>query len=740
LDFPEFLAALVTDQFNNPIAGADVTFTAPTFGIGPDGFDATASGTFGGATSLGGNLTDVNGVALASLLLTANQRAGTFNVTASTPVGSEGPVISTSGFDLTNLAGPVASITPFAGTPQSTQVTLDFPEFLAALVTDQFNNPISGAEVTFSAPTSSTSPSGTFGEVFSLSGNFTDTFGIAQAGQLLTANQIPGEFNITASTLGGDGEVSSLISTDDFELTNLAVNLPDPNTVDQNDPSRQVEDEPKGKPKPVEEIPNIPNGKSGNNVSIAAIEGSISQSYVSHLGGTVLGDIEANVQNKLLKVTQTVATNPGVFYITRISANTNIADADVSTSSTLIASSQSSLPLQGNAIAQRSTSNSSQCIPGESLTPGDPLWQLDSCGWQNLFPETRPINETDKVLLVLVTPSGKVTRRVVEGVTYTQVVDTVRQFQLRVSDALSLPSSYLPLSQQLYHWLIRPMEPTLEAKEVDNLVFILDEGLRSMPFAALHDGTGYIIERYSVGLMPSMSLSDTTPTNIKGMKVLAMGASTFPNDIPLPAVPAELATIANQLWAGQAQAFLNEDFTSDNLKQLRSSDNFGIVHLATHGDFNPGDPRNSYIEFSNRKVTLDQVLDLGLTGDNPASLLVLSACRTALGDREAELGFTGLAAATGVQTAVGGLWYINDIATLGLMTNFYAQLKVAPIRAEALRQAQLAMLRGQVQIEDDQLNTAGVTVPLPEDLQGASGLNFSHPYYWSGMTMIGNPW
>ena len=261
-----------------------------------------------------------------------------------------------------------------------------------------------------------------------------------------------------------------------------------------------------------------------------------------------------------------------------------------------------------------------------------------------------------------------------------------------------------------------------------------------MPFAALHDGNGYIIERYSVGLMPSMSLSDTTPTNVKDKKVLAMGASNFTDDIPLPAVPAELATIANKLWVGQSQSVLNEEFTPNNLKQLRNSGNFGIVHLATHGDFSPGDASNSYIQFANSKVTLEQVMDLGLTGDNPVSLLVLSACRTALGDRQAELGFTGLAAATGVQTAVGGLWYINDIGTLGLMTNFYSQLKVAPIRAEALRQAQLALLRGQVQINETQLVTAGVTVPLPEESQGEGNINFSHPYYWSGMTMIGNPW
>ena len=121
-------------------------------------------------------------------------------------------------------------------------------------------------------------------------------------------------------------------------------------------------------------------------------------------------------------------------------------------------------------------------------------------------------------------------------------------------------------------------------------------------------------------------------------------------------------------------------------------------------------------------------------------LLVLSACRTALGDEEAELGFAGLSVLAGVKSTLASLWYVSDRGTLGLMTEFYEQLKTAPIKSEALRQAQLAMLRGEVRLEDGKLITPGADIPLPPQLAQLDNQTLEHPYFWSAFTMIGNPW
>jgi CHAT domain-containing protein len=119
---------------------------------------------------------------------------------------------------------------------------------------------------------------------------------------------------------------------------------------------------------------------------------------------------------------------------------------------------------------------------------------------------------------------------------------------------------------------------------------------------------------------------------------------------------------------------------------------------------------------------------------------VLSACRTAVGDEQAELGFAGLAVLAGVKSAIGSLWYVSDEGTLGLMATFYEELKKTPIKAEALRKAQLAMLRGETRLSGGQLITTVGNFPLPPELVQLGNKNLSHPYYWSAFTMIGNPW
>ncbi|MEQ9486587.1 CHAT domain-containing protein [Coleofasciculus sp. F4-SAH-05] len=344
--------------------------------------------------------------------------------------------------------------------------------------------------------------------------------------------------------------------------------------------------------------------------------------------------------------------------------------------------------------------------------------------------------ESDQLALILVTAEGETMSYSVPGATRGKVLKMTQELRRAVTDT-RIPRPYLPAAQQLYQWLISPLEAELELREINNLAFIMDQGLRSLPMAVLHDGNGFIIERYSVGFMPSLSLTDTRYVDVRNLQVLAMGASEFTDQNPLPAVPVELDAIADKLWQGQS--FLNSRFTPDTLKQARANQPFGIVHLATHGEFKPGKPENSYIQFWNQRLPLDQIRELGLNNP-PVELMVLSACRTALGDEEAELGFTGLAIQAGVKSALGSLWYVSDEGTLGLMTGFYEQLKQAPIKAEALRQVQLAMIQGNVRLENGQIVTPNGTFLLPPQLAELPDQELTHPYYWSAFTLVGSPW
>ncbi len=344
--------------------------------------------------------------------------------------------------------------------------------------------------------------------------------------------------------------------------------------------------------------------------------------------------------------------------------------------------------------------------------------------------------DSDILELIIVT-KDETLRYEIEDATRDKVLELNSVLRKEISSQSSGDKRLLAASGQLYNWLIKPIEADLNRLEINNLVFVMDTGLRSLPLAALHDGNGYIIEKYSVGLMPSISLVDTTFVPLKDLKILGMGAETFTDQNPLPAVPTELNIITEQIWKGQS--FLNQDFTVDKLIQNRQTNPVGILHLATHGEFNPGKPENSYIQFEDRRLNLSELRQLRLS--NPAvELLVLSACKTALGDNEAELGFAGLAHQAGVKTALGSLWYVSDEGTLGLMSNFYQQLLTAPIKAEALREAQLAMLRGEVRLENGKLISGDRTFDIPESLKKLGNKDLKHPFFWSAFTMIGNPW
>ncbi|NET27713.1 CHAT domain-containing protein, partial [Okeania sp. SIO1I7] len=347
----------------------------------------------------------------------------------------------------------------------------------------------------------------------------------------------------------------------------------------------------------------------------------------------------------------------------------------------------------------------------------------------------------EELQLVLYTSDSDPILKTIPAANRQQLMEVVLQLRVQVTNpSRRFTQSYLPPAQKLYNWLIRPIAAELEAANIDTLLFSMDEGLRTLPVAALHDGEQFLVEKYSLSLIPSISLMDTNYRPIQDTRVLAMGASEFTTQSSLPAVPVELETISQQLWQGSQ--FLNQDFTRNNLLTQRQNYSYPIVHLATHAEFRPGAASNSYIQlWGNQQLQLDEIRELGWN-DPPVELLVLSACRTAVGDKNAELGFAGLAVAAGAKSALASVWYVSDEGTLGLMTEFYTQLNNAKIKAEALRQAQLAMLRGEVVITEGQLRgtAARGAVVLPSELGKFENQNLSHPYYWAGFTIVGSPW
>ncbi|MEN9871928.1 MAG: hypothetical protein RLZZ171_2920 [Cyanobacteriota bacterium] len=334
-------------------------------------------------------------------------------------------------------------------------------------------------------------------------------------------------------------------------------------------------------------------------------------------------------------------------------------------------------------------------------------------------------------------------RKTVKNTSRKDILAKATEFRAEIGDVRKLNlNEYKKSSQELYNVLIKPIEAELQANKIDVLVFSMDSGLRLLPVAALYDGQQFLVEKYAMGMVPSFGLTDTRYVSPDQASILAMGASEFEEQAALPTMPIELETVVSNPRRGES--FLNQQFTIPNFVAQNSRETpFSIIHLGTHAEFKVGDLSDSYIQFYDEQLKIPQLQQLSdqlgwNTDDTPIELMVLSACETALGDKDAELGFAGLTVQAGVKSALASLWYVSDLGTLAMMGEFYDQLNNTLNKAEALRQTQLAMLRGNVKIDSKHVKLSnGKDLALPADFPEGT-LSLNHPYFWSAFTMIGN--
>ncbi|MEM9904539.1 MAG: CHAT domain-containing protein [Cyanobacteria bacterium P01_D01_bin.44] len=345
--------------------------------------------------------------------------------------------------------------------------------------------------------------------------------------------------------------------------------------------------------------------------------------------------------------------------------------------------------------------------------------------------------------LVLITPDGEPVVKDLYDVPKSVLMEVVHNFQRGISQPNN--RTYQSSAQKLHKWIIEPFEAEfLQTAGVDMLLVCLGDGVRGLAMSALHDGDHFLVEKYSLAQIPAFNLIQSEYAGVQQGQVLAMGSSEFEEQSPLPAVPIELANVLWELrsarnttepWEGRS--LLNQEFTLQNFNAVLGAQGFDIVHLATHAAFKPGAPGNSYIQLWDNRLRLTQLRTLNW--QRPPELLVLSACETALGNQDAELGFAGVALQSGAKSAVASLWDVSDVGTMALMSEFYRQLTNMPTKAQALRETQLNMLRGNVRLEANYLMISRGEIPLPTDLQLGSE-DLSHPFYWAGFTMISSPW
>ncbi|MFN7858472.1 MAG: CHAT domain-containing protein, partial [Pseudanabaena sp.] len=249
-----------------------------------------------------------------------------------------------------------------------------------------------------------------------------------------------------------------------------------------------------------------------------------------------------------------------------------------------------------------------------------------------------PIVLSDRLEIMVIPPKDKGKPFSVSNRDVTQQIlnDVLLEFRSDLFDSSS--NDYLANAQKLYNWIMRPIDAELQARKIDTVVFVMDSLLRVIPASTLHDGKQFLVERYAIANIPSLRLTRLEDRDRKNTRILAMGLTESVSGFSaLPSVEVEIRTINSKLLAGTS--LLNKEFTVSNLQAQRLQNDYGIVHLATHGKFVSDNANDSFIQFWDSQLTLERIPRLRF--DSPVvEMLTLSACETSVGNN---LGISGLA-------------------------------------------------------------------------------------------------
>ena len=256
---------------------------------------------------------------------------------------------------------------------------------------------------------------------------------------------------------------------------------------------------------------------------------------------------------------------------------------------------------------------------------------------------------------------------------------------------------YLAHANDLYDWMIRPLESVLQREgDPATLVFVPDGALRTIPFAALRDRESkrFLIEMHPIAVTPSLTLTNVQPFEPAHARMLAAGISeSVEGYSALPAVGNEIAAV-REFYPGKT--LMNDSFEVAALRRELTDVPYGIVHIASHGEFG-GEASDNFLLAYDGRVSMNQLAAMveatRFRAEQPLELLTLSACESAAGDDRAALGLAGVALRAGARSALATLWSVNDQATAEFVVAFYRQLNDPEhSRAQALQYAQIELL------------------------------------------------
>jgi CHAT domain-containing protein/tetratricopeptide (TPR) repeat protein len=314
---------------------------------------------------------------------------------------------------------------------------------------------------------------------------------------------------------------------------------------------------------------------------------------------------------------------------------------------------------------------------------------------------------------------------------------------------LSRPETPLAAVQQsgrrLYDLLLRPAAPVLT--RADRWLISPDGPLHVLPFAALTAGGQYLAETRPIHFAASAAvyreIRSTRPEKpaAGAMEILAVGDPVYPEGPAtraettdpqlrtalrrglrlerLPSTRTEVQAISGLFPGGRT--LLGRDATEETIKSLAPQAR--RLHFACHGLLDERFPLNSGLALSipdppreGRDNGLLQAWEIFEDLRLQADLVTLSACDSGLGQEMGGEGLVGLVRAfqfAGARSVLASLWSVSDTSTADLMKRFYSYLREGRTKDEALRAAQIDLIR-------------------------TKGGELSHPYHWAGFALHGD--
>ncbi len=345
-------------------------------------------------------------------------------------------------------------------------------------------------------------------------------------------------------------------------------------------------------------------------------------------------------------------------------------------------------------------------------------------------------------------------------------VDRFRQLidQTRADSALGAPGLRW-FSRKLYDRLVQPAEKWIAAGE--RIVVVPDGPLHRLPFAALTRKDGqYLVEWKPL----STVLSGTVFAELKkqrrdagaaarasSQEWVAFGDPWFPPRLAqgrpedlhearlrslstrgqlrwkrLPQSRREVEEIAALFPADRRRTYLDREASEERAKAVGKD--AWIVHFATHAYVDDRSPFDSALVLSIPEKLAEgsdngllQVWEIFESMRLDADLVVLSACETGSGEIRGGEGIIGLTRAfqyAGARSVLASLWSVEDEATAELMERFYRHLRDGKSKDDALRAAQLDLIRHPLRI--------------PNGHGGWTTRHAAAPYFWAALQLVGD--